>query len=367
LKLWHIAALLIVGVAVGAALPGRLTGVFGTATLYVFLPALIFEAAWHLDARLMRRNWRPIALLAIPGVALTAAIIAVCVHYVAGFAWQPAILLGAILSATDPVAVVTVFRRLSLPRALATIVESESLLNDAVAVVVYRAALAVIVASAGAAGVWQVASQAAIGVAVGIAIGIALAYLSAFALHDAVSAPVQSVATLIGAYGAYFIAEQFGWSGIFATLAFGIALRELERQRITVTAAAGVERFWDGAAVVANIALFFLIGAALDFTRLVHSFPAAGVTLAAVLLSRSVLAYGLLTLARDLLRPFWMTVVRMAGIRGALSLALALATPVAVAQRGTIVDATFAVVIVTILAGALTLKPRLRRIPLNEG
>lgn len=366
MKLWHIAVLLAAGIAIGAAFPERFTGIFGTATLYVFLPALIFEAAWHLDFRLMRRNWKPIALLALPGVALTAGIIALCVHYAGPFAWGPALLLGAILSATDPVAVIAVFRRLRIPRALATIIESESLLNDAMAVVIYRAIVAVIVVSAETASAWSAAANALAGIAIGIAVGMALAYLAAFALHEAVTAPMQSASTLIGAYGGYMLSERFGWSGIFAALTFGIALRQLERHRITVASAQGVEQFWDGVALVANLALFFLIGAALDFTRLLHSLPAAGITLAAVLFSRAILAYGLLLFARNLLRPYWMTVVRMAGIRGALSLALALATPLAVAQRGTIVDATFAVVIVTILVGALTLRPRLERMPLAD-
>lgn len=222
-------------------MPGRFTGLFGAATLFVFLPALVFEAAWHLDFHLMRRNWKPIALLAVPGVALTAGIIAMCAHYFGSFAWGSALLLGAILSATDPIAVITLFRRLPVPGRLKNIVESESLLNDAVAVVIYRAIAAVIVTSASGGAVFHTAWYTAMGVIIGMAIGVALAYLAAFALHEAVTAPVQSLATFVGAYGAYTIADRFGWSGLFAVLTFGVALRELERHRITVASAQGVE------------------------------------------------------------------------------------------------------------------------------
>jgi CPA1 family monovalent cation:H+ antiporter len=361
-KLWHIAALLVVGIGTGVAFPGRLTAVFGEATLYVFLPALIFEAAWHLDFHTMRRIWKPISLLAIPGVAITAAIIAVCAHYIGTFAWGSALVLGATLSATDPVAVVAIFRRLPVPKPLATIVESESLLNDAIAVVIYRAIVATIVVSAGTGSAARAAWEACAGVAIGIGLGVLLAFIAAKLLHKAVSPPFQILGTFVCAYGGYILADWFGWSGIFAVLSFGIALRELERHRISVESARGVERFWDGAALLANLVLFFLIGAALDLTRLAHSLPAAGVAVGAVLLARFVLAYGLLQLARSAMQPFWKTVVRMAGIRGALSLALALAAPAGVPQRGLIVDATFAVVVVTILSGALTLSWRVKRV-----
>lgn len=365
MKLWHIAGLLIAGLGVGVVLPGRFTAIFGPATLYVFLPALIFEGAWHLDAHLMRRSVRAIALLAVPGVLLTAGVIALCVHYLGGFEWSSALVLGAILSATDPVAVVALFRRLPTPRRLATIVESEALLNDAVAVVLYRALIAAIVVIPGSAGIVNAAGQALIGVVLGIAIGGALAFLSAFALRQQIGAPVQSAATFVGAYVAYLIAERGGWSGIFAVLTFGIVLRELERRRISVTCAEGVAEFWEIVAILANVILFFLIGAALDLTRLLHVLPAAGITLAAVLAARALLSRGLLALVRTRLKPMWQAVVEMAGIRGALSLALALATPAAIEQRSLIIDATFAVVVVTTLASALTLTRRLERLNLE--
>lgn len=365
MRVWHFAVLLGLGMVAGIALPGRLTALFGAATLYLFLPALIFEGAWNLDFHLMRRAWKPIALLAAPGVVLTAGLVAACVHYFGAFTWSAALVLGAILSATDPVAVVALFRRLPVPRALATIVESESLLNDAFAVVVYRAIVSAILVGSGAAQLERVVGFAVLGVVAGIAIGVTLAYLAAFALRDAVSATVQSAATLIGAYGAYFLADHFKFSGIFAVIAFGIALRELERHRVSVESAEGVAQFWEIASAAANVLLFFLIGAALDLTRLLHALPAAGITVAAVLLARVALAYGLLSIVRRHLKPFWRTVVRMAGIRGALSLALALATPAGIPQRGLIVDATFAVVVVTILIGSLTLSRRLARLPLE--
>lgn len=365
MRLWQIAALLVAGLAVGILFPYRFTAIFGHATLYVFLPALIFEAAWHLDLRLMRRAWKPIALLAVPGVGLTAGVIALCVHFIGGFDWEGALVLGAILSATDPVAVVAVFRRLAVPRALAIIVESESLLNDAVAVVVYQAIIAAILLSASARAVAYAAWDSALGVVIGIAVGLAIAYVIAFALRERIGAPVQAVASFAGAYGGYVLCDRFGWSGIFMVLTFGIALRELERRRMSVTAAEGVEKIWEIAALVANVVLFFLIGAALDLRRLTHILPAIGITLLAVFFARALLSYGLLALLREQVQRTWRSVVRMAGIRGALSLALALAIPGEVAQRSLVIDATLGVVVVTILVSALTLRRRLERLNLQ--
>ncbi|MDQ2872174.1 MAG: cation:proton antiporter [Candidatus Eremiobacteraeota bacterium] len=366
MKLWQIAALLVAGIVVGTLEPGKLSWLFGHVTLYVFLPALIFEASWQLDLRLMRAAWKAIAALAFPGVAITAAIVSAAVHYLAGVPVAVALLLGAVLSATDPVAVVAIFRRLSVPPLLATIVESESLLNDAVAVVLYRGVLLQIAIGLSVGSGLRIAAAAVVGVLLGIAIGVAIAYLTAFALRGSVGTAVQTVATFAAAYLAYFAADRLGLSGIFAVVALGIALRELERRNLRVESAAGVERAWDRAAIAANVVLFFLLGAALDVTHLRSDLRLIGVTLLAVFVARFVLAYGLLAIARPQVDSRWKVVVRLAGVRGALSLALALATPAFLSGRDVVIDATFAVVLVTVLVSSLTLEPRVANLKLLD-
>ena len=106
--------------------------------LLIFLPALLFEAAWNLKLDQLRRNLVPILVLAVAGVVLSTGIIGVILHYGLGLSWRPALLFGAMISATDPVSVLALFKMLSLPPRLATIVEGESLLNDGTAVVVFR-------------------------------------------------------------------------------------------------------------------------------------------------------------------------------------------------------------------------------------
>jgi len=364
MQLWSIAALLTAGIITGAIFPGKLTAIFGTATLYVFLPALIFEGAWRLDSGTMRRMWGPIAMLAIPGVFCTAAIIALCVHYGAGIPWTSALLLGAILSATDPVAVLAIFKRLGLPPALTTVVESEALLNDAVAVVIYRAVLAavVIVSQTGA---LQVSWHAALGTLLGVLCGAVAAGVAALLLGRTQQALVYGALTVAGAYSSYYFAGRFDWSGIFAVLSFGVVLRLLQQERMGLDCSERTGKLWDVIAAVANAALFFLIGTALDIKQLGGALPVALLTLAAVLLARFAIVYGLLEFARPRLHIAWMSVVRLAGIRGALSLALALATPLAFPDRDLIVNATFVVVVLTLLLGLLTLGRRVRSLDMR--
>jgi CPA1 family monovalent cation:H+ antiporter len=348
MRIAYIFPLLAAGIAVGLIVPGKLTDVFGAATLYVFLPALIFDGAWRLDAPAMRRMWRAIALLAIPGVLATAAIVAACTHYLGGIPWTAALLLGAILSATDPVAVLAIFRRSHLPRVLTTIVESEALLNDAVAVAIVRAVLAA-AAVAASANLWHVTADALLSSLFGVLCGAALAFVCAWLGNTAAQPAGYAVLTFAGSYGSYYLAARFGWSGIFAVLAFGIALRACWQHRMGVSSSEFTGKIWDAVALAANAVLFFLIGAALDVGEIGRALPVSLLTAAVVLAARYAIVHGLLEFARPRLHVAWLTVVRLAGVRGALSLALALAIPAGFAQRQVVIDATFVVVVVTLL------------------
>ena len=358
MKLWQILAVVALGVLYGLFAPGRLTYAFGHATLYIFLPALLFEAAWNLNYRAIRRQWLAIATLAGPGVLLTAGIVAGSLA-LARVPLGPALLAGAILSATDPIAVVAVFRRLRVPATLVTIVECESLFNDAVAVALYRGVLlALTMGTASAGSTAWIAVQTIAGAAGGMALGVALAFAAARALQGRSSARLQVAATILCAYGAYFASENLHLSGIFATIAFGIALRYFERARITLRIAEDVNRFWDVAALVANVLVFFMVGAALQIGRVAQEPIFAVACIVGVAVARFAVA-GLL-----LPGPYpreWIGVVRAAGMRGALSLALALAIPATVPYRGAIVDATFAVALATLVASSVTLAPLVAR------
>jgi len=364
MKPWQTAALIGFGLSVGAIWPERWTDAFRAGTLYIFLPALIFEAAWNLDAREMLRAWRPIVLLILPGVVLTALLVALGAHYFGGLVFPVALLLGAILSATDPVAVVAIFRRLRVPRALATIVESEALLNDAIAFVLYRAVVISITLGVSFQETGTIALHALLGSIFAISLGIVAGVVFGQILRMRNNVVAQSIATFAAAYTVYFAADKFGWSGIFAVIACAMTMREYDRRDAALATAEGVERIWDRAAFIANVLLFFLIGAAVEPLHLVAQWRPIAATLLGVGIARVVLAYGLLAFVPRMQRS-WKLIVQLAGVRGALALVLALATPRVLPQSEAIVDVTFAVVLITIVAGAFTIEGRIKALSPN--
>lgn len=361
MKLWHIAALVVAGTIVREIGHVELGPLFASATLHVFLPAIIFEAAWQLDVASVRNTWRAIVLLAVPGVAVTAGVIAACA-VLGGAPLAAAALLGAILSATDPVAVTAIFRRLKVPAALAAIVESESLLNDAIAVLIYNELVAALaVGSFGFAALAALGVQSLLGSALGVAIGIACGMAGGALLRMRVSPFVQLAASVALAYLAYGATDRLHGSGIFAAIACAICMRARMRHEPSSGTATGMGRAWYGMATASNAALFFLIGASVDAARLWPSRELIVWAIVGVMLARALLAYGVLQCAPKMVRS-WLTVVRLAGVRGAVSLALALSIPRSIAHAGLVVNATFAVVVTTILIGALTYGRRVARL-----
>lgn len=357
MKLWQILGAVALGVVADAIAPGRFSYALGHATLYVFLPPLLFEASWNLRFAALRRTWRAAAVLAGPGVVWTTLVVAGALVPLR-VPYGVAFLTGAILSATDPIAVVAVLRRIRVPIALATIVECEALFNDAVAVVLYRIALgAIAVGAVGAGAMFGIVASGVAGAVGGVALGVAIGYAAAQLMRRLRGNLAQIAVTIAVAYGAYFAADAIAFSGIFATIGAGIAVRYFDRRWLAPAVASDVDRAWTLGAAAANACVFFLVGAALPLSANLRQPAFAVATLIAVAAARLAVV--------EFLRPggfppAWFGLVRAAGMRGALSLALALALP-PMAYRQTIVDATFAVVLVSLVLSVLTVPAQARR------
>jgi monovalent cation:H+ antiporter, CPA1 family len=336
---------------------------FAQSFLLVLLPTLIFDAAWNLNVRDLMRAWRAVAFLAIPGVLVTVAVVGGGLALTGLAPLVPALLLGAIIAPTDPIAVIATFRRLAVPTGLAVIVEGESLFNDGVAVVLYGAfALAVAQGSRiePLALTWDVA-YVALG---GIAIGIVVAAVAYVVVRWSTDRDLHVIGSVLVAYGAYQAAEGVHESGIFASLCGGVAYRWFEHLRNDDAIVEHVHTFWSIAAFFANTVVFLIVGARIEIWRVAEHPLVVVVTLALVIGSRLALVYGFLPFLGVPQRA-WQHVIALSGIRGGISLALALSLPHSIAFRDVIIDLVYGVVALTILTQGLMLGPVMRRLSLG--
>ena len=312
------------GVLVGL-LPGeQLPHVGADVILLAFVPGLVFEAALTLDLPELRLRLLPVSLLATVGVVVTVLLVGTLTHLALGLSWASGFLLGSILAATDPIAVVTLVRQVKAPAGLAAILEGESLFNDGTGVAVFSAVLATIVAGHPSFGDATLRFFAiTIG---GAAVGVAVGFLGVALVRVAEDAPLEILATLVIAYGSYLAADVVHASGIVAVVSAGVVIARYGSSagKLHGTQLLG---FWNLLAFVLNAILFILVGAALPAWKLL---PVAGLvlgTFAIMLLTRAVPVYGLLTASamRSRAIPWaWRHLTFWAGLRGALSVALAL-------------------------------------------
>jgi monovalent cation:H+ antiporter, CPA1 family len=336
---------------------------FAEAFLVVLLPTLIFDAAWNLNVAELRIAWRAIAWMAVPGVLITIAAVGGGLALLGILPIVPALLLGAIVAPTDPIAVIATFKRLQVPAELAVTVEGESLFNDGLAVVMYAALAAALEHGTAIAPVTLAWSVVAVSFG-GAAIGIAVAGIAYLIVRWSVDRDLHVIGSLLVAYGAYMGAEQVHESGIFAALCGGIAYRWFEHRNNDDAIVEHVHTFWTIAAFFANTVVFMIVGARIEVGRvLAHPFIVLA-TFALVVVSRLAVVYGALPFLGVPQRT-WQHVIALSGIRGGISIALALSLPHALAFRDDIVDAVYGVVAVTILGQGLALAPIMRRLPLE--
>ena len=312
------------GVVVGLLPGGQLGHVGADVILLAFVPGLVFEAALTLDLPELRRRLLPVGLLATVGVALTVVLIGTLTHLILGLSWASGMLLGAILAATDPIAVVTLMRQMKAPSGLSAILEGESLFNDGTGVAVFTAVLATLLSGAPSIGDATVRFLEI--TAGGTAIGLAVGFVGLLLLRFAADAPLEILATLVIAYGSYLAADVVHASGIVAVVVAGIVVARYGSAigRLHGTQLLG---FWSLLAFVLNAMLFILVGAALPAWQLVPVLGFVVVVFLIMLVTRAIPIYGLLAVSA--IRPpaipwAWRHLTFWAGLRGALSVALAL-------------------------------------------
>ena len=303
--------------------------------LFVFIPTLIFESAVNLDARQVSRNIWPIMVLAIPGLLFSTLIIGSIVAAFTDFGFMVALLLGAILSATDPVAVISIFKQLGVPERLTVLVEGESLFNDATSLVLATLLLGILVSGEFSAAV--VASGFVEFVIVffgGVVVGWILALITGYTLGGIESdAAIEITLTTVLAYFSFIIAEHvFHVSGIMAVVAAGLVLGSWGKSKISPSTSEFMEHFWEYLAFLANTLIFLMVGLQIDLISLWNSIDLIAIVVIAMLISRAVVIFTLVPLVGKLSgsEPIGMPfrkVMYWGGLRGAIALAIVLSLP----------------------------------------
>lgn len=378
LRLSYPILLVLVGLLIGW-IPGLPTVTLSPdAVFLVFLPPLLYSAAWTIDNLKLQLYSRSVALLAVGLVLFTSTIVALVAHaFIPGFSLAQGYLLGAIIAPPDAVAASSVTRGLNIPKRITTVLEGESLVNDATSLIIYRYALAAILT--GQFSLWE-ANLQFVGIAVAsVAVGLALGWVM-LRVHKAINQDVvtSTALTLLTPYGSYLIAEELHLSGVLAVVTTGLFLSGRTAQMFSYQSRLQAYSVWDVTVFLLNGLVFILIG--LQLPTIVagirgYTFPQAvgyALLISAVAIGCRIIwvfpgAYVPRLLSRRIrgreARPRWqeVAIVSWAGMRGVVSLAGALALPTTLANgqpfpgRDIVLFVTFIVILITLVVQGLTL------------
>ncbi|MBN2388089.1 MAG: Na+/H+ antiporter [Anaerolineales bacterium] len=337
--------------------------------LGIFVPPLIFEAAFHLSFQDLRRNVVPILTLAVAGVLVTTFLVGGVVTLGTGLPFAYAILFGAMISATDPIAVISLFRTLGVPKRLQLLIEGESLFNDGTAIVLFGLAISMVDSGSfsiisGLANFLRIAG-------LGVIIGLLLGWLASLLISRIDDYLIETALTFVLAYGAYVVAESLHVSGVLAVVTAGLINGNIGPRGMSPTTRIVVFNFWEFISFLTNSFVFLLIGLVINVPLLVANWQAILWGILAALLARLLIVYGLFP--RSNVIPLkWKHVLFWGGLRGAISLALALGLT---SQLGSTYSPqlqamVFGLVIFTLLFQGTTMSGLLRRLgisPFEQG
>ncbi len=345
--------------------------------LHLLVPPLVFEATLQINWPALKRNLVPITLLAVGGVLLSTIIVGEMVAIMLPeIPIVGAVAFGALISATDPVAVVSFFRSMGVSKRLALLVEGESLFNDGIAIVIFSLAVGL---GAGA-GLESIDPGGAIfeflwvslgGLGVGIILGLVVSQLVLYNVDDHL---IETATTVALAFGAFLVAEKLGVSGILAVVAAGLFVGNVGFRNTSPTTRLTIQNFWEFLAFVTNSIIFLIIGLQIDLQAFDTNLTPILVAVGAVLFSRAIVVYSISWLSgrldqRNYIPPAFRHVMFWGGLRGAISLALALTLSDGLLGPGVAQELqvmTFGVVLFTLLVQGTTIAPLIRRLGLSK-
>ncbi|MGY6277003.1 cation:proton antiporter [Methylomonas sp. MgM2] len=343
--------------------------------LFVFLPALIFESALGLNARALLKDLVPVLIMAIPGMLVSAGLVSLGLAISLEIDPIVALLFGALISATDPVAVIALFHELGAPKRLTVLVEGESLFNDATAIVLFNILLGFVLSG-------QFVPEASLtaladfgrvflgGIVVGIAIGVLVSELIVRLKNS--ERGVLIVLTLIMAYLSFIVAEEgFHVSGVMSVLSAAISLTILGFPRLTGESEHSIRETWSVMVLIFNSLLFIMLGLSVDVFSLAEYWQAILWAALAVSIARAVSVYGLIPIttccfALPKIKLASRHIMWWGGLKGGLAIAIVLSIPDTVADKQLLTELTFGVVLISLLLNASTIRPLIHRLKIDR-
>lgn len=361
LRVPYTVGLVLIGLAITPFMHLGDTKIASELIMGLLVPPLLFEAAFHIRIDDLRRDLWLILLLAIPGVIVTTFLVGGLVHFWGNIAMGTALVFGALISATDPVAVVALFKQLGVPKRLQVLLEGESLFNDGTAIVMFG--LMFEIAQTGDFNLWTSITQFGLVAGGGVLVGLVTGLLASQMIGRIDDPLVETTITTTLAFGSYLIGETLGVSGVLAVVVAGIVNGNIGPRGMSPTTRIVVNNFWEYIAFLANSFIFLLIGLNINMDILLTNGMPILVAVVAVLGARAVSIYGFSVFAKDI--PVkWKHVLYWGGLRGAIVLALALSISETFAERDTLLAMAFGVVLFTLLVQGFSMEKLVNRLQL---
>lgn len=348
---------------------------FGTIIFYFILPILIFQAALEINIKLLWENIIPIGLLALPLMLVSASVIAACVYYgighAIGFPWIAALITGALLSATDPAAVLALLKNANAPERLSMLLEGESLFNDATAVVMFSLLITIATGVMSAGSVDEILLRFATVFFGGLVVGIMTGLITCLLMKIIGGTGSFPLLSLICAYATFLIAEDLlHLSGVMSVLAAGLTIGRCRRKTTTEINYEFAEKFWDLLGHIAESTIFLLAGITITLLMFKEQWLAMLIGIIAVVVARVVMVFGLFPILHiipgvDAVPMKHQVVLAWGGVRGTVTLALALSLPLTLDYWYTIQSIAYGVVIFTLFVQATTIAPLIRKLDIE--
>ncbi len=335
--------------------------------LFIFLPPLLFEGAIHFELTDLRRNMRTIGTLAFPGLILSGALAGFAIQQLTGLPITVALLVGVMITPTDPISVLALFKKLGVSKRLSMIVEGESVFNDGTGIVLYSVLVGIVTS-----GTLDIGSSVLLFLKVvigGLLAGLILGYLAFLILKRLDDHVLEVLITVLLAFGSFLVAEHtFHVSGVMAVVAAGVLVgNQGARLAMSPTTRLAIKNFWEIAAFGINSLIFLMIGTQIHLFELLAIWPTILAGFAIVTIARAAACYPtllILNMAGERIPARWFHVINWGGIHGSIPVALALGLP-DIPERGFIINLVFGVVFLSLTVQGLTMTPLVRMLGLG--